>query len=175
MRFIYPSSLFFLLLLVSCTLSENEQAHINKINKLEEALDSVSKQYFAIDTSQLVETYNLINANLSRLSKIDTVVNDSIKLYAAMQKSYKRIINDHPRIVNEFHYSSEQLKNLKADIRNGGMKDKEMEKYYFQEMEATGALISKMQYNAHIIDLQLHSFAKLNEYVELTITQFNSK
>ncbi len=175
MKHIYYFSLILLILLVSCALSENRKAYINKVSQLEQSLDSVSRQYFAIDTIQLFEAYDLINSNLSRFGSIDTVVNDSVKLYAAMQKSFKRVINDHPRIIQEFHFSNKQLKNLKSDIRKGKMTDKEMENYYFEEMEAVGILLSRMQYNAQIIELQLHSFEPLNEYVEMIITRFDNR
>lgn len=175
MRLHVLSSLVLFILMFSCTVSEKEQAYIDKIDQLEQSLDTVSKQYFAIDTIQLFEAYDLINMNLLRLGSIDTIITDSVKMYACMQKTFKKFIYDHPIIIDELQYSGNQLRTLKKDIRKDKMTEDEMEKYYFEEMEAVGVLISKMKYNAQNMEHQLQSFELLNKKVEMIITRFDNQ
>lgn len=161
--------------MASCSLSEKEQAYIDKIDQLEQSLDTASKQYLAIDTVRLFEAYHLINLNLARLSTIDTLITDSVKMYAFMQKTFKKFIHEHPLIIDELQYSNNQLRTLKKDIRRGRITGDEMEKLYFEEMEMVSALLSKMEYNAQHIEHQLQSFEQLNEKVEMIITRFDNK
>jgi hypothetical protein len=161
--------------MASCTVSEKEQAYIDEIDQLEQSLDSASIQYFAIDTVRLFEAYDLINMNLSRLRSTDTLITDSVKMYAFMQKTFKKFIHEHPLIFDELQYSNNQLRTLKKDIRRGRIKEDEIEKYYFEEMEAVGVLISKMQYNAQNMEHQLQSFELLREKVGRTIQNLDNK
>ncbi|MCB2206917.1 MAG: hypothetical protein KQH67_01365 [Bacteroidetes bacterium] len=170
MRLHILSSLILFIFMASCTVSEKEQAYIDKIDQLEQSLDSASKQYFAIDTVRLFEAYDLINMNLSRLSSMDILITDSVKMYAFMQKTFKKFIHEHPLIFDELQYSNNQLRTLKKDIRRGRMTEEEMEKYYFEEMEGVSSLRSKMEYNVQHIEHQLQSFEQLNEKVEMIIS-----
>jgi hypothetical protein len=63
---------------------------------------------------------------------------------------------------------------LIKDIRRGRITGIEMENYYFEEMEAVGALISKMQFNAQNIEHQLLAFEQLNKKVERIINSIDN-
>jgi len=174
MRFSLFSSLIVLILLASCTLNEKEQVYIEKIENLQRALDSASKEYYAIDTIQLFKSYDLINMNLSRLTNMDTMISDSIKMYAFMQKTFKKFVHENPIFIDEINYANNQLRTLIKDIRRGRITGVEMENYYFEEMEAVGALISKMQYNAQNIEHQLLAFEQLNKKAERIINTIDN-
>jgi len=174
-RVIYIFFLVQLILISSCTITENERVYINKISMLEQALDSVSEQYHTIDTVRLIQAYQSINADLSRLRKIDTILNDSVKIYAGLQKSFKRFIGEHSLIIKEVDYSKNQLQALKSDIGKGKISDEKIEKYYNQEMEAVGSLISKMGYNEKSIKYQLQLFDVLHTHIQLIINRFENK
>jgi hypothetical protein len=151
--------------------NEKEQVYIDKIDQLEKSLNTASKQYFAIDTVRLYKVYDLINMNLSSLTEMDTLFFDSIKNYAFMQKTFKKFFHEHQLIIDEFQYSSNQLQTLKNDIRRGKRTEGEIEKYYFEEVEAVGALIYKMKYNAQNMEHQLQSYEVFKENVGRTIQQ----
>ena len=163
-----------IILLLSCAISEKERKYIDEISKLEHMLDSSANRYYAIDTTQLFKAYERINNNLSRLNQLDTLVNDSVKTYAAMQKMFKRHIREHALIMDEIGYSKNQLQTLKKDIRNSKIMLEQMENYYHVEEEAVGFLIHKLNFNAQNISYQLASFSELNDSVEMIIKRLES-
>ena len=175
MKFTFVFSMVLLFFISSCSVSEKERAYIDKINRLEQTFDSVSEKYLTIDTAKLNITYEVINRNLSRLSKIDTILNDSVKIYTGLQKSFKRFIREHSLIIKEIDYSKNQLKALKKDIGKGKISDENMEKYYNVELGAVGSLINKMGYNEQIIKYQMQSFDVFNDHIESLIKRFEDK
>ena len=175
MRINFFSFIFLLFLISSCTVSEKERAYIDKIDRLEYAIDSVAQQYYAIDTTELFNTNNLINRNLSRLSHMDTIMGDTVKIYASLQKSFKRFINEHALIPDEIKYSKKQLHTLKKDIRNGKITEMQMENYCQEEIEAVGILMQKISFNSQNIAYQLKSFAQLNDSVEMSISRIENR
>ena len=112
-------------------------------------------------------SYNLINRNLSRLSTMDTILGDTVKMYASMQKSFKRFISEHHLILDEIKYSRNQLHTLRKDIRNGKITEMQMEKYFQEEKEAVSILMQKISFNAQNTASQLKSFAQMNDSVGL--------
>lgn len=167
--------ILFLSILISCSITEKQQHFIEKIDSLETVFDSVSNQYLLLDTVKLFNSYNLINTNLLRLSNIDTILSDTVKIYAFMQKSFKRFVAEHHSISEEIPYSKNQLLTLKNDIRNGNMSDKSMKKYYFEEKEAIDNLMHKIRFNVQSIEYQLQSFDHLNEKVEKMIDKYEKQ
>ena len=167
--------ILFLSILISCSVSEKQQYFIEKIDTLETVFDSVSNQYILIDTVELFNSYDLINANLLRLSNIDTVLSDTIKIYAFIQKSFKRFAAEHHAISEEIDYSKNQLLTLKNDIINDNISDESMEKYYFEEKEAIDNLMHKIRFNVQSIEYQLQSFDHLNEKMEKIIDKYENQ
>lgn len=153
----------------SCNISEKEPSYIDSINRLEIILDSTANRYLALDTSKIFEAYERINSNLIRYNDLDAVVNDSVKVYAAFQKSFKRFISEHSLIMDEISYSRDQLQSLKDDIRNNKISKEQMENYYNDEKDAVGVLIHKISFNTQNITYQLKSFSQLNDSVEMII------
>ena len=164
-----------LLLLTSCTVNNKERTYINNIDKLETALDSIAQQYYAIDSTGFFQTYYLINSNLSRLSSIDTTMSDLVNKYAALQKSFKRFIGEHPFILDEIGFSKKQLHTLKKDIKSGKMTEMQMENYYQEEKEAISLLMQKVSFNAQHIAYQLKSFTQLNDSIELHVNTIENR
>lgn len=164
-----------LMLLASCTVTEKECAYIDKIDRLEDALDSVAQHYYTIDTTELFNVNNLINRNLSRLSSMDTIMGDTVKIYASLQKSFKRFINEHAPILDEIKYSKNQLHTLEKDIRNGKVTKVQIEKYYQEEIEAVSILMQKISFNSRNITYQLKLFAELNDSVEMDIRRIENR
>lgn len=175
MRLGLSISFILLLIIASCSINEEERAYIHEIDKLEKAFDSVSDQYMAIDTTKLINSYDLINSNLLRLSKLDTILSDSAKIYAFIQKTFKRFIAEHKLILTEISFTKNQLKTLKRDIRGGKIHENDIAKYYQEEYEATSNLMHKMGFNTQSINYQLQSFEQLNEKIELMINRFENK
>jgi len=167
--------ILFLSILTSCSVSEKQQYFIEKIDSIETVFDSVSNQYMLLDTVKLFNSYDLINTNLLRLSNIDTVLSDTVKIYAFMQKSFKRFVAEHQTISEEITYSKNQLLSLKNDIRKGNMTDESMEKYYSEEKEAIDNLMHKIRFNVQSIEYQLQSFDHLNEKVEEIIDKYEKQ
>jgi hypothetical protein len=154
-----------LMLVGSCTVTDKELVYLDKIDKLGNALDSVALQYYAIDTNKFFYVNNLINRNLSRLSTMDTILSDTVKIYASIQKSFKRFISEHDLILDEIKYSRNQLHSLRKDIRNGKINEMQMEKYFQEEKEAVSILMQKISFNVQNIAFQLKSFAQMNDSV----------
>ncbi len=154
-----------LMLVGSCTVTDKELVYLDKIDKLGNALDSVALQYYAIDTNKFFYVNNLINRNLSRLSTKDTILSDTVKIYASIQKSFKRFISEHDLILDEIKYSRNQLHSLRKDIRNGKINEMQMEKYFQEEKEAVSILMQKISFNVQNIAFQLKSFAQMNDSV----------
>ena len=175
MRINLFSILIPLIIFSSCTISEKKHAYIDDIDRLEKVLDSTANLYYAIDTSELFSAFNLININLSRLSKIDTVVSDSVKVYAALQKSFKRFISEHSLIMDEISYSKNQFQTLKKDIRKGRITDMQIENYFHEESEAVGILMHKISFNSQSIAYQLRSFSVLNDSIEMIIKRLENR
>jgi len=167
--------ILFLSILISCGVSEKQQHFIDKIDSIETVFDSVSNQYILLDTVKLFNSYDLINTNLLRLSNIDTVLSDTAKIYAFMQKSFKKLISEHRAISEEISFSKNQILTLKNDIRNGIMTDKRIEKYYFEEKEAIDNLMHKIKFNVQSIEYQSQSFDHLNEKMEKMIDKYENK
>jgi len=172
-----PLYYFIVLLMISasCTVTDKERAYIHKIDRLENALDSVSRHYYAVDTTELFNANNLINKHLSRLSSMDTIMGDTVKIYASMQKTFKRFISDHPLILDEIRYSKKQLQTLKKDIRNGKISEMQMEKYFQEEKEAISVLMQKISFNAQNITYQLKSFAQLHDSIGMHINTIENR
>jgi hypothetical protein len=154
-----------LMLVGSCTVTDKELVYLDKIDKLGNALDSVALQYYAIDTNKFFYVNNLINRNLSRLSTKDTILSDTVKIYASIQKSFKRFISEHDLILDEIKYSRNQLHSLRKDIKNGRINEMQMEKYFQEEKEAVSILMQKISFNVQNIAFQLKSFAQMNDSV----------
>ena len=167
--------ILFLSILISCSVSEKQQHFIDKIDSIETVFDSVSNQYILLDTVKIFNSYDLINTNLLRLSDIDTVLSDTVKIYAFMQKSFKRLISEHRAISEEISFSKNQLLTLKNDLRNDIMTDERIEKYYFEEKEAIDNLMHKIRFNVQSIEYQLQSFDHLNEKMEKMIDKYENK
>ncbi len=167
--------ILFLSILISCSVSEEQQHFIEKIDSLETVFDSISNQYMLLDTVKLFNSYDLINANLLRLSNIDTVLSDTIKIYAFMQKSFKKFVAEHHAISEEIVYSKNQLLTLKNDIINDNMTDESMEMYYLEEKEAIDNLMHKIRFNVQSIEYQLQSFDHLNEKMEKIIDKYENQ
>jgi hypothetical protein len=153
------------MLVGSCTVTDKEHVYLDKIDRLGNALDSVALQYYAIDTNKFFYVNNLINRNLSRLSTMDTILSDTVKIYASIQKSFKRFISEHDLILYEIKYSRNQLHSLRKDIRNGKINEMQMEKYFQEEKEAVSILMQKISFNVQNIAFQLKSFAQMNDSV----------
>jgi len=175
MRLSFVSTLIPLLLFLSCTVSVEERSYIDHINRLEKVLDSTSNLYFAIDTIELFAAYDHINDNLSELNKLDPIINDSVRIYAALQKSFKRFISEHSLILDEIEYSGNQLQTLKKDIQKGRVSEEQMKNYFLEEKEAVGILIQKISFNTQNITQQLNSFSQLNDSVEAIIEQLENR
>jgi hypothetical protein len=160
--------------LLSCTISEKEKMYIDEISKLEYLLDSAADRYFAVDTALLFMAYERINMNLSRYNDMDTVASESVKAYAAWQKTFKRFIKEHSLIIDEISYSKKQLESLKTDIKNNKIGLEQLNNYYNEEKEAVGVLIHKLSFNAQNITYQLASFPQLNDSIEMMIKRIES-
>lgn len=164
-----------LMLVGSCTVTDKERAYVNKIDRLGNALDSVALQYYAIDTNKLFYVNNLINRSISRLSSMDTILGDTVKIYASIQKSFKRFISEHDLILDEIKYSRNQLHTLRKDIRNGKITEMQMEKYFQEEQEAVSILMQKISFNVQNTASQLKSFAQMNDSVGLDSSRIENR
>ena len=163
-----------IVLLFSCSISEEEQIYIEEISKLEQVLDSAAGHYFAIDTAQLFKAYERINQNLNQYNELDAIVDGNVITYAALQKTFKRFIGEHTLIIDEISYSKNQLHAFKKDIKNNKLSVDQIERYYDEEREAVGVLIHKLSFNAQNINHQLASFSQLNDSVEIIIKRIES-
>jgi hypothetical protein len=152
--------------LLACGVNEQQRQYIDKIDSLQTVLDSAENQYLSLDTNKLFQSFDVLNANLARLQTIDTVLSDTVKIYAFMQKTFRRFIEDHREIMVEISYSKDQLATLKKDIRKGRLPEDLMQEYYHTEEEALGMLTHKMWFNSESVAHQLQSFDHLNEHIE---------
>jgi len=172
MKSIQVFSIVILVGLLACGVNEEQRLYLDKIDSLQTVLDSAENQYLSLDTNKLYQSFDVLNTNMARLQTIDTVLSDTVKIYAFMQKTFKRFIEDHREIREEIAYSKDQLATLKKDIRKGRLPEDLMQEYYHTEEVALGRLTHKMWFNSESVAHQLQSFDYLNEHIEGIIHRY---
>ncbi len=116
-----------------------------------------------------------IAKQLARFEQLDTLVSDTVKIYAFVEKSLKKFDGEREKINEEIVYTNSQLKALRHDIRKNLLTEEEMKQYYRDEEEAVNNLLDKMWFNKESLAYQLKSFDYLHEKIDRMLGRYEQK
>lgn len=135
----------FLFLLSSCD-SFSWKSPENKVSDLEEVLEVSKASFHEIDTIWIKDSYHEINKNIEELKNIN--INDSLRFFAdykILKEALKEFIKARPVLGKELDFCKLQLINLKSDIANGYLDEKEFERNFAIEKKAVNRVSKKTE------------------------------
>jgi septal ring factor EnvC (AmiA/AmiB activator) len=164
-----------LFLLTACTVSEQQRFYLGKIDSLQTVLDSATARYLELDTLKIAQAETTIKQHLVQFEQLDTIVSDTAKIYAFIEKSLKKFDGEREKINKEIVYTNSQLQALRHDVRKNELTEEEMQRYYGDEEEAIHNLLDKMWFNKESAEYQLKSFDYLHEKIEKMLGRYENK
>ncbi|PLX04405.1 MAG: hypothetical protein C0595_03355 [Marinilabiliales bacterium] len=118
----------------------------NKVAELEEVLEVSQASFHEIDTVWMYDSFDEINKNIEELKKLN--INDSLPLFAEykiLKEALKEFMKARPVLGEELVFCKLQLINLKSDVGNGYLDEKEFESNFAIEKKAVHRISDKTE------------------------------
>jgi hypothetical protein len=169
--------IFSLLLFSSCT--KKNQAEINRIDSLMAVMDSSAIKFMTIDT---VRIKNIIDSSKHKVKLIREYAPDSLDkqttiLLVDFMQLYEALENfsvDRKNIFPQITFSGKQLENMKYDLSNNAMNEKEFKENFPQEQRAVGELYSAMNMHSYKTSLLIAQYDNMRTRVDSFVTQLDT-
>ena len=143
---------------------------ISKIDSLYIIIDSIEKTLSTIDTVNIRNIYKEYSENINEIKenfndKKEDSVWSVITNYGVIKTPLKNYVNDFRGYYNEIKFSKKQLDDLKADIKDGNIKEEKISDYTKNETEAVIKLKELVEINVNGVKEKLKLFDSLNPKV----------
>ena len=128
-----------------------EPAKIEKIESLQQALDSSAKQFSIIDSAKALSSVKEFQSKISYIKGDyrDTIQEETalyIDKYYSLRKAMKLMGNSYAETARDIRSTKSRLKNLLHDLKNGLVEDQQYEQYL--ELEENNVAIIKESVDA---------------------------
>jgi hypothetical protein len=170
--------LLLLLFFISCS-NKKVEMQILKIDSLARVIDSVDQKLKQINRDTIVNRYHAYQITIDTVSKhFKEVRNDvSWKYICAFQevrKPFKTMAFNYELFRAEIDSSIKQLNNLKHDVKEKLLSDKEFETFFQNERNSVNAVYFKVSKNVESVTRQMKNFDTVHPYLVKLISDHKS-
>lgn len=147
-----------------------------RVAELEEVLEISKASFHEMDTVWMQDSFEEINKNIEELKKLN--INDSLPLFAdykILKEALMEFMKARPVLGEDLDFCKLQLINLKSDVANGYLDEKEFENNFTIEKKAVERISNKIEiYHAGLLKFKV-KFNKSNSEFNRLIDSLKHK
>jgi hypothetical protein len=164
-----PFLLIIIVLLISCSGKKIEK-RVLKIDSLAKVMDSVDQKLKQISKDTIANRYHTYQRTLDSVAKyIKEIRNDEswkfICAYQEVRKPFKTMTINYDLYRAEIDSTIKQLLNLKHDVEQKLISDKEFDAFIQNESNSVNAVFFKVSKNIENVSLQMKNFDTIHPYL----------
>jgi hypothetical protein len=170
--------LFISLFFIACSNKKVEQQLV-KIDSLAKVMDSVDVRLKQVNRDTIVNRYHAYQSTLDTLSKHfkEVRTDESWKYLCAFQevrKPFKTMSLNYNMFRAEIDSSIKQLTNLRHDVKEKLITDKEFETFFITERNSVNAVYFKVSKNVDQVIQQMKNYDTVHPYLVKLISDHKS-
>ncbi|MEI6852726.1 MAG: hypothetical protein WCL06_07765 [Bacteroidota bacterium] len=175
---IFIPLLLLLLLIISCN-GKKVEKQIAKIDSLAKIMDSVDQKLKLINHDTIVNRYHTYQITLDTLSKHFKEVKTDVSFkylcaYQEVRKPFKTMSFSYGVYKTEIDSTIKQLNDLKHDVKEKLISDKEFETFFMNECNSVNAVFCKVSKNVDNVLLQMKNYDTVHPYLTKLINNHKS-
>jgi hypothetical protein len=167
-------------LLISGCMSKEKRENIARIDSMIVTVDKVKAKLNEVSYDSIKKKFELYKEYTKRLSpNYDDLKSEKtwpyLCAYQECRKSFKEFVNSYPLLVAEIDSTSTQLNNLKHDMKNDLIDQRQFQQFCLLEKQNTTVLMTKISFRVDNAKKEEENFDTVHPVIVKFVSEIENK